>query len=109
MQMHTKLENPNVRVEPRTINFDEPGIRLLEAHWGELRDQAEVYLDENIWRIRFRRSQSLFEPLGFTDGQRLPLQPLLEKSRECDGISKEVVERWLALFEHLGLRSGTVL
>lgn len=79
--------------------FGEPTLALLERHWAQLPNEVRVASDRDGWKIHFRHKESVFSQLGFKHGDRISSADLLGWSSDTG--SKDLVERWLALFEHL--------
>lgn len=77
----------------------EENVALLESHWAELPEEAHVESTDGGWKLRLHGPGKIFSKAGFINGEEVTAGKLLKHA--CTAWQKSLVERLLAIFEHI--------
>ncbi|MBY0371526.1 hypothetical protein K2X33_12630 [bacterium] len=92
------METPEKNSAPEFLN--EQSVSLLESHWRDLRAEATAEATQDGWAVRLVPGARLFPKAGFKAIEKISAMGLLRHART--GLQKGLVERLLAILEHLG-------
>lgn len=79
--------------------LNERSVTLLESNWGELRNEAYCEGLDNGWKIHLLGPGKVFVQAGFRNGEKIAPAELLSYAKTSG--QKSLVERLLAIFEHI--------